>query len=449
MKPLRSHFDPCLLLTQHLEQMHQAARAIWNGHSQTLRGRSGDVWEWITDAITFHDAGKGTNWFQIFITDPDHYRGNKKLKCHTPLSLLCVLAHGRELNWDWPRRLAVATLAAGHHSEFKTEKELRDVCDDAMIPVLERQITTLDWNALDAALGLRLTRIPPAEGLDVATEADDLLEDLFERLRKLKAPDRLSYRLRCQLAFSVLLEADKAFLAIAPVDVARYLDRQPTDLPPILVEHFIASKLASAINPLRDEVRVAFLSGLSATSETRILTMTLPTGTGKTLLGATWALEHRQRLSCNGSPAPKVIVVLPFLSIIDQTVKEYGDLLRSHVGAGDLLSYHSLSERTFDPDLDSKSQDFFLDTWQSDVVITTFDQLLLALFSPRTKHQLRFHNLTDALIVLDEVQSVPCILWEPLRQALTGLTELGSTHVLAMSATQPGFLPEALRAIAP
>jgi CRISPR-associated endonuclease/helicase Cas3 len=165
------------------------------------------------------------------------------------------------------------------------------------------------------------------------------------------------------------------------------------------------------------------------------------------LLAASWVLDHRRRLSRDGSPPPKIILVLPFLSIIDQTVQEYRDLLSSHVDAGDLLSYHSLSERTFDPELDSKSQEFFLDTWQSDVVITTFDQLLLALFSPRTKHQLRFHNLADALIVLDEVQSVPCILWEPLRRALTGRTEMGSTHVLAMSATQPGFLPESLELI--
>ncbi len=171
--------------------------------------------------------------------------------------------------------------------------------------------------------------------------------------------------------------------------------------------------------------------------------MTLPTGTGKTLLGATWALTHRQRLTRDGSPPPKVVIVLPFLSIVDQTIKEYEKLLGSRVAAGDLVGYHSLSERTFDSELDAKSQEFFLDTWQSDVVITTFDQLLLAIFSPRTKHQLRFHNLADALIVLDEIQSLPCILWEPVRQALNGLAGLGTTHVLAMSATQPGFLSDA------
>jgi CRISPR-associated endonuclease/helicase Cas3 len=426
--------------------MRLAARAIWNRHSRTLRERCAGVWEWVDDGITFHDTGKGGEWFQIYVPAPDRYRGDKLLKAHTPLSLLCVLAHSREHGWDWPKLLALATIAAGHHSEFKTEDELRAVCaSDAMIPVLEQQISTLDWDAVDAALGIRLTRILPAEGEELTCEADVQLETLFERLRA--STDRLSYRLRCQLAFSVLLEADKAFLAVEPQDIKRYLNPASIELPSTLIDDFLSSKPSTAVNPLRNEARAALLASLAAVGPDRLQTMTLPTGTGKTLLGATWALTHRQRLTGDGSPPPKTIIVLPFLSIVDQTIKEYGELLESRVKPGDLLSYHSLSERTFDTELDTKSQDFFLDTWQSEVVITTFDQLLLALFSPKTKHQQRFHNLTDALIVLDEVQSLPCILWEPVHQALAGLAELGSTHVLAMSATQPGFLPKAFELI--
>jgi len=446
MNVLRSHNIPSLLLCQHLDQMRLAARGIWNRHSLSLRERCGDIWGWVEDSISFHDTGKGTIYFQTFIADPDHYSGNKLLKSHTPLSMLCVLAHGREHGWAWTRQIAVAAIAAGHHSELKTKDELNNVFgSETMMTVLEHQLSTLDWDAIDLAVGLRLTRIRPADGLDIASEADDHLEALFDQLRS--DPDRLSFRLRCQLAFSVLLEADKAFLAIDPADVARYLNPSPIDLPARIVVDFLAGKRSTAVNPLRVEARAAFLKGLALTNDARIQTMTLPTGIGKTLLGASWVLAHRQRLSLGGSPPPKILVVLPFLSIVDQTVKEYRDLLSSEVNAGDLISYHSLSERIFDPELKSKSQEFFLDTWQSDVVITTFDQLLLALFSPKTKHQLRFHNLADALIVLDEVQSIPCVLWEPLRQALTGLVELGSTHVLAMSATQPGFLTEALELI--
>ncbi len=446
MISLRSHHNPDLLLAEHLDQMRTVARAIWTRHSPILREQCDDAWEWISDSITFHDAGKGSEQFQVFIKDPDRYRGRAEDKYHTPLSLLCVLAHGCEHKWAWPKMLAMAAIAAGHHSELKTEEDLCGVCASyAVSRVLERQLGKLDWEALDYALGVRLTRVPTIEGDDIALQVDDQLEALFELLRA--APNRLSYRLRCQLAFSVLLEADKAFLAIEPVDVERYLNRKPIDLAPSLVDQFLTIKPATAVNPLRELARTALLSGLAANSDARIFTMTLPTGMGKTLLGATWALDYRQRLSRDDSPAPKVIIVLPFLSIIDQTVKEYSELLASRVSPGDLISFHSLSQRTFDPELNSKSQDFFLDTWQSDFVITTFDQLLLALFSPRAKHQLRFHNLADALIVLDEIQSIPCILWEPLRKALSGLTELGSTRVLAMSATQPGFLPDAAELI--
>lgn len=439
MKQLRSH--PDLFLFEHILQVRLAAAAIWGRHSLTLRRLCADVWEWVNDGITFHDAGKGSDPFQVYIAAPEHYRGNKRLKAHTPLSLLCVLAHGDDHRWGWRKWLAVSVLAAGHHSEFKTTDELVDACaNDETTVVLEEQLATLDWDALDIALGLQPTRIPPGDGVDMAAEAVTRLENLFVQLRE--TPDRLDYRLRCQLAFSVLLEADKAFLAISPTDLARYLDRSPIELPPALVDDHLVGKPSTAVNPLRAEARAALLERLPST-EARIETMTLPTGTGKTMLGATWALTHRQRLTRDGSPPPKVVIVLPFLSIVDQTIKEYEKLLGSRVAAGDLIGYHSLSERTFDSELDAKSQEFFLDTWRSDVVITTFDQLLLAIFSLRTKHQLRFHNLADALIVLDEIQSLPCILWEPVRQALNGLAGLGTTHVLAMSATQPGFLSDA------
>src|SRR5262249_12569772 len=133
----------------------------------------------------------------------------------------------------------------------------------------------------------------------------------------------------------------------------------------------------------------------------------------------------------------------PFLTVIEQTADEYDCLFPGASDTGVITNYHSISDRTYAPDLEDQSQDFFLDTWRSDVVVTTFDQFLYALLSPKARHQMRFHHLADAVVVLDEVQAFPCGLWEPLRHVLTELTRLGSTHILAMSATQPGFLPDA------
>src|SRR5262249_54094509 len=148
-----------------------------------------------------------------------------------------------------------------------------------------------------------------------------------------------------------------------------------------LVATFLASKPPTAINPLRADARRALIASLDSAGSHRIQTMTLPTGTGKTLLAATWALSLRERIAREEGQPPLVLIVLPYLAIIDQTAKEYDQLFQDHVGPGELISFHSLSDRTYDPALEGESQDFFLNTWQSDVVITTFDQFLFALLS--------------------------------------------------------------------
>lgn len=437
MSDLRSH--PHLTLAEHLAQIREAARAIWGRHSNTLLRLCGEARAWFEDGVTWHDAGKASAAFQKYIADPANYRGPRERKAHTPLSTVCSLLFAQAECWDWRRALSVALLAAGHHSEFKTHQQLDDAfC--SMDDVIDLQVRSLDWSALDRAIAATVPRPGTLRGVDLCAGVSDFLVGLVENLHRLGTAEAVSYRLLCQLAFSVLLEADKAFLAVPPQDLPGYLACRQARLAPELVEQFIARKPATTINPLRAAARQALFAGLERAGERRVQTMTLPTGTGKTLLAASWALTLRERIRQEEGQPPLVLIVLPYLAIIDQTAKEYEQLFRSHVEAGELISFHSLSDRAYDRDLEDESQDFFLDTWQSDVVLTTFDQFLFALFSPKARHQMRFHHLADALIVLDEVQALPCVLWNPLCKALEGLTQLGASHVLAMSATQPGFL---------
>jgi CRISPR-associated endonuclease/helicase Cas3 len=101
---------------------------------------------------------------------------------------------------------------------------------------------------------------------------------------------------------------------------------------------------------------------------------------------------------------------------------------------------HSLSVRDYG-DLEEPAQaEFALDTWRSDLILTTFDQFLLALMDARTKNQQRFHNLCDAIVVLDEVQAFPCRLWHPVGFVLRELAHAGRSRLLLMTATQPGLL---------
>jgi CRISPR-associated endonuclease/helicase Cas3 len=166
----------------------------------------------------------------------------------------------------------------------------------------------------------------------------------------------------------------------------------------------------------------------------------LPTGLGKTLTAASLALSLRE-----ASPEVRkrrIFLVLPFLSIIDQTAGVYGELLGKKTPPSTLMQSHSLSERVYDTE-EERDAEFFLDTWSSEIVITTFDQFLLSMLGDRSRHQMRFHNLSDAVLIFDEVQALPTQLWDLVNHSLTQLTQhLGSTAIL-MSATQPGFATEA------
>lgn len=441
MNEIQSH--PHLTLAKHLAEIRAAAAGILGRHGRRLLGNCPETAVWFDDAVALHDTGKASPQFQAYIPAPQKYRGPRKDKAHTPLSTLFALHHGTAAGWDWRRTLAVAQVAAGHHSEFRDLDSLDTMLSCEFCDILSRQLPGVDHDALHRAVGLTLPRFDGKAVEDAVDEASDLLKcDLRERLDALALPEAVRYRLLVQLVFSVLLEADKAFLAVPVGDRDRYLAPRAAALAPGRVNELVAEKPSAVINDLRTDARTAMLDGMDRETG-HVLTMTLPTGTGKTLLAATWALETRERLRrINGTP-PLVLIVLPFLTVIEQTATEYEQLFPGASKLGEIANYHSLSDRTFAPDLEDQSQDFFLDTWRSDVVVTTFDQFLYALLSSKAKHQMRFHHLADAVVVLDEVQAFPCILWEPLRHALAELTQLGSTHVLAMSATQPGFLPDA------
>jgi CRISPR-associated endonuclease/helicase Cas3 len=250
-------------------------------------------------------------------------------------------------------------------------------------------------------------------------------------------------RFVARAAYSVLLEADKAFLAIDRAVVRAYLHRPRAELPTTRVDAFCAELTKTPMSALRERARAATLDGFARHRDEAMLTLTLPTGAGKTLLAARWALDERAR-SAAAVDTPTVILALPMLSIVDQTERVWRGLLGAADDDGEtLLPFHSLSDRTYDSELPKGTADFFIDTWRSEVVVTTFDQLLLALYSDRAKHAMRYHRLLNARIVIDEVQCVPPILWRALSEGLRALTTLGSTRVLAMSATPSPCLESA------
>lgn len=443
MSDLLSHHDPRLLLREHLEEVRAAAVHLFSGHSSLTRGRRPETEPVLHAAVRCHDIGKGSPGFQQYIDDPSRYRGSARAKEHSGLSAAAAVLWAQREGWPPLRAVALAAVVAGHHAGFPVLHRLLDErlrLDDE--DVLEDQWQGLPWDVLEGETRLRFDRGRAFEQARRWLARQARAEDLLSALPLAEA---LGFRLWVQFLFSLLLEADKAFLALRKEGITRYLETRTQRIGPDLVGCRLECLPDTPANELRRSVREQVVRNFSF--EDACCTLTLPTGLGKTLLSASWALTMRSTMETESGTPPKILVVLPFLSVVDQTEKEYRQLLGLGGDPGAqtdlLMASHSVSDREYELEgerLGTSYSEFFLDTWRSQVVVTTFDQLLLALFSPKTRHQMRFHQLMDAVIVLDEVQALPCRLWSLVDEGLRALTREGDVRVLMMSATQPGML---------
>ncbi len=454
-KGLKSH--PHLFLREHINQVRTAIQAILKRHSpQTVTSNIQDILEYTA---IYHDIGKATSFFQEYIRSPEQYTGNSIDKAHTALSVLLALTVAKEQQWEIQDAFAVVAVICGHHSRLPTLPEYRlGVVDDSKhaidrfasgsnASIIQKQLMSIDFSMLRSELGNTIKGISILKDVEkssvtIIREAQKFLcKQLIHDNRINNHQQAIAFRLKCQLVYSILLEADKALLAVSEPMV--YLKHSFRRWNSNWIDKRIGKPEETETNRLRHQIRDEVIEALSRKGDSRIFSITAPTGTGKTLLAATWALKLREAADPNYYP--KVVIVLPFLSVIDQTVNEYKKLLR--IGeveseSGWLLASHSISDRVYDSELPTGDNSFLVDTWRSDIIITTYDQLLLSMLEPHARYQMRFHNLCDALIIMDEVQSLPCKLWQPLAELFRQLTRIGNSKLLLMSATLPPFVDD-------
>jgi CRISPR-associated endonuclease/helicase Cas3 len=161
-----------------------------------------------------------------------------------------------------------------------------------------------------------------------------------------------------------------------------------------------------------------------------IFTLTVPTGGGKTLASLRFALHHAQRWSME-----RVIYVSPYISIADQNAQVVREVLEPKECdfASIVLEHHSnLTEEK-----ESWRGSVLAENWDAPVVFTTAVQVLDALFGGGTRSVRRLHALAKAVIIFDEVQTLPIRTIHLFNNAVNFLVEQCGASVVLCTATQP------------
>lgn len=182
---------------------------------------------------------------------------------------------------------------------------------------------------------------------------------------------------------------------------------------------------------LRNDIYEACLNK-GQNSPQGFFSLTVPTGGGKTLSSMAFALAHSRQHNLR-----RVIVVIPYLSIIEQNAKEYREIF----GKENVLEHHSSVDVSRSDEDPAQAQDIekAMENWDVPIVVTTSVQFIETLFSASPAQARKLHNIARSVVIFDEVQTLPTYLLEPLLDVLRELKNSYGVSFVFCSATQPAF----------
>ena len=388
-----------------------------------------------------HDLAKYTSYFQKHLLNISVPR---ELSSHSKLSALAAA-------WLIKRRIGDVKLAgigflcvSSHHSSLKSLSEMdRFNWED---PVLQKQAESIVKNA-DAISG-ELKALGIGDVLDRLCAFNDFLQEsrtvLEKACRQLRwksdERERWNNYYTTLILFSALVDADKK-------DAAKVLESprsgQLAGEMVIVYRNKAFSKAApSKINAIREHIfsdvndELVKLGG----NLPDIYTITAPTGSGKTLLGLHVALKLRELLPGK----PRIIYSLPYINIIEQAYSMWEDVLSTYYGRKPdidvLLKHHHLAPSYLveNTERDLDKQLLLAESWESEIVVTTFEQLLRSIIGCKNSMLKKFHNIAGSILLLDEVQAIPLEYWRLVRDALLNLTSF-NVKIVLMTATMPSM----------
>lgn len=243
-----------------------------------------------------------------------------------------------------------------------------------------------------------------------------------------------------RLAYSALIDADRLDAANFETEIYEpTLDKEKPDWKALL------EQLKTRIGQF-DQIRyidrmrhmISLACDEAARWEDALQKLHAPTGGGKTFASLRWSLVRS-----NCEERRRIFYVVSYTTILDQVYGDYQELFKENKDL-DILLHHSniipdevQEGGRADYDKKEERQLSLAERWEADIILTTQVQFFNALFLGTAKAARRMRALNNAVIIFDEVQTIPVRLTHLFNMAIAWLTGVCHCDVLLSTATQP------------
>ena len=335
-----------------------------------------------------------------------------------------------------------------HHSDLTSLHEIRDKLEDEeTIEVIKDQIKDIKKNSSFIEKELKEIRIDITID-DFQNNLDNIIKNLRKEIYFYKKPSgkadlKEKVSILILSLFSSLIEADKK-------EAGKVKDPERKNIPENIVEIYKEKSFKNLpkteLNLLREEIfRKVTNKAKTISLSNRIFTFTSPTGSGKTLTGFSFAIKLRNRIKKEFGYTPRIIYSLPFISIIKQNYEVLRNVL-SNVedfkgnSSNYIIEHHHLSNLKYEEGDEFKEVEeslALIESWDSEVVVTTFIQLLHTIIGFKNRFLKKYTKIARSILILDEVQNIPVEYWKLVRDFIRLLTKYLNIYVILMTATKP------------
>ncbi len=463
MYPFKLLSHPDRLLKDHIQGVYRTAMYWFDTSRFDLKEKNKQsLRNTIQVATLFHDFGKATPWFQEYISNINEEKqqtsAKRNLRRHSLISAVFtfyILSEILEVQSKFALYGFIIVLK--HHGNLENFDDLLTVVSED-IELMNKQSQAINYEEYQQMIGME--ELKPVITKKTMNHALQEQGGVVQKLRKLRRKQKPLLEFKdyytINWLYSLLLSADKwdaVFRKTYDFDDSFHLSAG-------LLKSYkdrIFGNSQSQIKKLRDFVFDGVRQNLykKPMKSRRIFSINTPTGSGKTLAALHAALIIKEKLELK-----RIIYCLPFTSIIDQNFKVFESVFKDIV-SGDhktvtseqLLKHHHLADLTYQS-LEDNGDGAFLKTytphqaqqliegWESHFVVTTFVQLMHSMVSQANGSLRKFHKFSEAVIILDEIQSIPHAYWKLTHDILNMVARLFNSSIILVTATMPLIFSE-------